>query len=132
MFDTNIIANKAEYVSGRMIDVLSLLGVSIGFKTSLCFDDVNFSKGHDFANSIDEKILILNPYGSQDNRCLSDYQIGMLLECLGNFNDYKVIVFNMGKDISCDSYKNIIMNPFSDPENSFSLLSHADVVIYGV
>lgn len=129
MFDTNVIANKAEHISGRMIDVLSLLGVSIGFKTSLCFDDVNFSKGHNFANGIDEKILILNPYGSQDNRCLSDYQIGMLLEYLSNVKGYKVIVFNMGKDISYNSYENIIMNPFSDPGNSFALLSHADVVI---
>ncbi|EIS2408722.1 lipopolysaccharide heptosyltransferase family protein, partial [Escherichia coli] len=76
-----------------------------------------------------KKLVIFNPYGSQNSRTLSDEQIKKVLAYLNNLKGYHTIVFNMGKQINHNGLDNVSLSPFSDAGCSFALVRHADFVI---
>lgn len=130
VFDTNVMIKESEHITRRMSRVLALLDISSNCHSSLAITDDSFKNAHDFADSFeDKKIIIFNPFAAHENRCLNVSQINCLLDYLNSLSDYITIVFDMGRGIECDKFERIKLNPFGDAGHSFALVSCADVVI---
>ncbi|EMQ1750423.1 glycosyltransferase family 9 protein [Escherichia coli] len=133
IFDTNIIDNRSIHSSERMKKVLSLLKIKNNdYAAALNFDNKIYEPANIVANEFrkkNKKLVIFNPYGSQNSRTLSDEQINKVLAYLNNLKGYHTIVFNMGKQINHNGLDNVSLSPFSDAGCSFALVRHADFVI---
>jgi len=133
MYDTVINIDKSEHVSNKMITVLLMMGINIDkYQMTVDFSQELFPLAYDFTEQVrnsGNKIIIVNPYGSHKRKCLTDEQIKKLLCYLDGFNNYTIILFDMGRYTDVQSFKNVIINPFRDAGNSFALVSLADIVI---
>ena len=133
LFDTVIKIDKSEHVSNKMINVLTMLGITVDkYQMAVDFNKKLFPAAYELADKLradGNKIVIVNPYGSQKNRCLNDKQIKKLLCYFDMFDDYVVILFDMGRYTNAQSFRNVMINPFSDAGNSFALVSLADTVV---
>lgn len=133
IFDTNIIDNRSVHSSERMKQVLSLLKIkNNNYTAALNFDNKIYDPANIVANELrggGKKLVIFNPYGSQNSRTLSDEQIRNILTYLNNLKGYYTIVFNMGRRINYNGLNNVSLSPFSDAGCSFALVRHADFVI---
>jgi len=133
MFDTIIKIEQSEHVSNRMTKVLSMMGIEAGkYQMAIDFSQKLFPAAYEFADKLradGNKIIIVNPYGSQKTRCLNDEQIKKVLCYFDAFDNYTVILFDMGRYTDVQSFKNVMVNPFKDAGNSFVLVSLADIVV---
>lgn len=133
IFDTNILDNRSVHSSERMKIVLSLLGIkNDNYTAALSFDSKKYKVVDCVANEFRRKckrLVIFNPYGSQENRTLSDAQISKVLTYLNNLDGYHTVVFNMGRNLNFDGLENVSLSPFSDAGRSFALVHYADFVI---
>ncbi|WP_272693697.1 glycosyltransferase family 9 protein [Providencia sp. PROV039] len=132
LYDVNLRSDGNAHLSDKMIKILNLLGLdSKDYQYSISFDNAKFSSAHDYANSIrkSKKLIIFNPYSTQVERSFSMQQINEILKYLNSLKHYKTVIFNLGHNIPCESFENIVLNPFSDAGNSLALASNADVVV---
>lgn len=133
LFDTVIKIDQSEHVSNKMTKVLVMMGIEVGkYQMAIDFNKKLFPAAYDLADKLraeGNKIIIINPYGSQKNRCLNDEQIKKLLCYFDAFDDYTLILFEMGRYTNVQSFKNVMVNPFRDAGNSFALVSLADIVV---
>lgn len=132
IFDVNLHSTDDAHLSERMQKLLDFLGIkSNSYRYSLSFTNTAFNSAHQYANAIKEnkKLIIFNPFGSQKIRSFSMEQVNSILSYLNTLKGFKTIVFNMGENISCNGFDNIILNPFNDAGKSFALASNADIII---
>lgn len=132
IFDVSLQSKDDTHLSERMKDILDFLGIkNSSYHYSLSFTNAIFDPAHKYANSIKEnkKLIIFNPFGSQKIRSFSIEQVNRILSYLNTLKGFKTIVFDMGENISCNDFDNVILNPFNDAGKSFALASNADVII---
>lgn len=133
LFDTSIPTCQTEHVTERMKRVLECLQISVGtYHYAVSFDDGIVHESTTFierARKTYDSILVLNPFGASIDRCLASDQIKTLCDYLDSLQGVLTIVFDLGRNVNTTPYVNVIKNPFSDLDNSFNLVRHADLVI---
>ncbi|TEA27814.1 hypothetical protein [Candidatus Schmidhempelia bombi] len=74
MYDTNIIYNENKHISDRMLYVLKLLNLPTNtYQYTVNFPEAIKSKVKNFiAQTIPNKLIILNPFASEKIHCLSN------------------------------------------------------------
>lgn len=131
MYDTNIIYNENKHISDRMLYVLKLLNLPTNtYQYAVHFPEAIKSKVKNFiAQTIPNKLIILNPFASEKTRCMSNKQIYALLTELNKYQHYTILVFDLGKNLDFSDYQHVIANPYSDFITSAYLVQFAELVI---
>ncbi|OCG07693.1 hypothetical protein A9G13_05620 [Gilliamella sp. wkB178] len=137
LYDTSIpYFEYSSHISVRSIKVLDIMKI----KTDVVKYYVNIPKEiemsvQDFINKEignDKKIIIFNPYGSNEARSFSDAQIDTILFFLSQYKNYLTMVVGEQNKIGrlkVNDKQNILINPFSSFFSTVALIKLSAFVI---
>ena len=135
LYDTSIFYHEyTSHVSTRSQKILQLMNIQsepIQYYINIPTDNEQFVRN--FIKPILEsnrKIIIFNPYGSNEARSFSNYQIDKTLSFLSQFDDCTTIVVGEPNKIShIEAKKNIIINPLPSFFETVALVKYSTLVI---
>jgi ADP-heptose:LPS heptosyltransferase len=135
LYDTSIPYKQyTTHISMRSQKILELMNI----QSSLIKYHINIPTNieltvKDFANSFhkqNKKIIIFNPYGSNNARSFSHSQINMIVSFLSLYDNYVTIVVGEPNKIShIQTKKNIVINPFTSFFATVALVKFSNLVI---
>ncbi|GAA5106571.1 glycosyltransferase family 9 protein [Orbus sasakiae] len=132
LFDTNIIYSKNKHISDRMIYILHLLNIKVDnyyYELSIP-EQVKQNVSLFLKESVNHnKIIIFNPFASEQSRSMSINQIYSLIDFLETLDDFTTIVFDMKNCIDFSKYRNVVPNKLSSFIDAAELINRGDLIL---